>query len=184
MLDLDLYLASRGLTRDFVEPFPRLGSSVGVTAEASGVTKLTYFSPLVDLEVSQITMQTGSSTPSVTLTLGKIGLFEAESNGDCELVARTANDTTLFDTIGEVVSWAFDPTGGYAETYQLMAGSRYAIGVLQIGATAGRSAGIGVLNDLLEPVNIGIKTAQTDIDHDISGVAAAVAGTAHWFRLS
>jgi hypothetical protein len=51
------------------------------------------------------------------------------------LVARTANDTTLFTATNTTYTRSFDTAGGYPASYTLMAGTRYGIGVLSVGTT-------------------------------------------------
>jgi hypothetical protein len=52
-------------------------------------------------------------------------------------VARTASDTTLFNTANTKYTRALDTTGGYPATYAMTAGAEYFISLVQVGTTVG-----------------------------------------------
>lgn len=184
---LNALLPYLGMSVDVVETFPR-PSAIASVIPATGTTYLTYFTPLVTKTVSNFSMQTpaSGSAPS-SITLARIGLYTAAANGDVTLVARTASDTSLFDTGLEVETRAFATTGGYPASYELVAGTRYAVGVLQVGTTGGRmigatSAAGGVY--ALAPMISAAKSGQTDIDGNLTSVAANTTIATPWCRLS
>jgi hypothetical protein len=124
------------ITADYVDmsTLPRNISSASLVF-ASGTTNFTFFTPVQGGPVSQISIASGSRA-SVSLTLCRIGLYTYDFNTDeCTLVARTASDTTLFNTINTLYTRSFNTTGGYPASYTLVAGQRYALGVIQVGTT-------------------------------------------------
>jgi len=93
-----------------------------------------FFTPLVTVTVSQITMASGG-TAGTGATTTSMGLFTVNSSDQPLLVARTAVDTTLFQATNTVYTRSFDTGGGYPATYTLVAGTRYAVGVNSSGGT-------------------------------------------------
>jgi hypothetical protein len=81
------------------------------------------------------------------------------------LVARTASDTTLFNATSTLFTRSFDTTGGYPSSYTLTAGTRYALGVIQVGTTAASFAGVtgNTLITNLAPRVLGSVASQTDL---------------------
>lgn len=179
-------LAALGMSASVVDTAPRLTVSNSQTTNVDGTLYLTYFTPLVNLTVSQISMQSGATSLSSGLTLARMALYTAVANGDATLVARTASDTTLFDTTNEVETRAFATAGGYPATYDLVAGTRYAVGVLQVGTTPGRIAAslmpIGAA--VIAPIVAAIKTGQSDIAGNVTSVATPIVQATPWARLS
>jgi hypothetical protein len=95
----------------------------------------TFFTPLKNITVSQITMLSGNNA-STSLTLARMGLHTFDGT-TATLVARTANDTTLFTSTFTTYTRSFDTTGGFPATYELVAGQRYAFSFIVIAATMG-----------------------------------------------
>jgi hypothetical protein len=54
------------------------------------------------------------------------------------LVAQTASDTTIGNVANTIYSRTFSTAGGFPASYSLVAGSRYAVGFLLVGTTAGQ----------------------------------------------
>jgi hypothetical protein len=139
----------------------------GSGAPGLSTNAFVFFTPLINLTVSQISMAT-AGTASSGLTLARMGLYTFDGT-TMTLVARTANDTTLFNAAHTVFTRSFNTTGGYPSTYTLVAGERYAVGVCQTGSTAAnfRALAHQTLQELmlqnLSPRITGIKTAQTDL---------------------
>lgn len=106
---------------------------------SSGNVLLTFFTPLVTLTVSQILMSSGAVASS-GLTLARMGLYLATESA-VTLVARTASDTTLFAAQNTQYARSFSTVGSFPATYTLVAGTRYAVGVLQVGTTPAQLTG-------------------------------------------
>ncbi len=115
-----------------IDSIPRWAVSTSV-AVVSASTYLMQFTAPWDLTCTQMSMSTGA-TASATLTLARMGLFTV-SGDDYTLVVRTASDTTLFNAASTVHTRSWDTAGGYPASYSLVAGTRYALGVLVIGTT-------------------------------------------------
>lgn len=67
-------------------------------------------------------------------TLFRLSLYTVAANDAWTLVARSGGTITDATTAG-VTTIAFNTTGGYAATYALVAGTKYATGVCQVGGT-------------------------------------------------
>jgi len=64
-----------------------------------------------------------------------LGLYTLDGSGNLTLVARTANDTTIFATVNSDNQRSFDTTGGFAASVALSAGTRYAFSYIVVGAS-------------------------------------------------
>jgi len=152
-----------------------------VTA-TSGTVLLTYFTPLVSLTITQIAAISGNTAGS-GLTLARMGLYTVADDQNVTLVARTANDTTLFAATNTTYTRSLDTTGGYPASYSLVAGTRYAVGVIVVGTTvpnlAGKSGNAYVWG--ITPRISGQRLSQTDL---ATLTSVSVSGTYAFFRLS
>ena len=74
------------------------------------------------------------------LTLARFGIY-TRSGTTFTLVARTASDTTIFNTINTRYTRALDTTGSYPATYDFVAGNEYWISFIVVGTTAGNLLG-------------------------------------------
>ena len=90
----------------------------------------------------------------------------------------------MFNSNFTIFTRSFDTTGGYPATYNLVAGTRYALGVIQVGTTVATLAvsnyQTGSAN--LLPRIVGQKTGQTDLANNTGSVAASI--VAPWGRFS
>jgi hypothetical protein len=159
------------------------GTSSGI---ASGAVYWAFFTPVTSVTISQISVASGAAV-SASLTLARLGLYTADASGNCTLVARTASDTTLLGTAATVYARSLDTTGGYPSTYALSAGTRYAVGFIAVGTTAGSLASALSLASVaaLSPRVQGVRTGNSDLV--TSQTSAQYNGTiafAPWFRLS
>lgn len=124
---------------------------------------LTYFTARKSETVNNVRVNTGNTAAAATPTLCRIGLYSVDGAGNLTLVASTANDTTLFAGTFTVYTRAFSV--GYA----LVAGSRYALGLLVVSAAAmpkfgGIFPGGGVNAEIaIAPQLAGHITAQADL---------------------
>ena len=99
----------------------------------SGTLFLSYFTPMRDMTVSNIACASGNSASS-SLTVARMALYSTSgaTSGDlAQELASTTNDTTLFTTIQTVFTRAL------STSVSLVAGTRYAAGVLVVGTTMG-----------------------------------------------
>ena len=147
----------------FIETTFRAESLAGSLSPASGSVFLTFFTPLVSITISQILMSSGIVASS-GLTLARMGLYTVTESA-ANLVARTASDTTLFGSISTSYARSLATDGGFPSTYNLVAGTRYAVGVIQVGTTpaqlVGKFSQVGVTT--LAPRVTAIAFAQSDL---------------------
>ena len=123
------------LNQSGVETAPSRSSVSSQLTLVTGVVYMTHFTPFETTNVSQITCVSGNIA-SASLTYAAFGLYSYnEATGAYTLLARTASLTTLFNATQTAYTRSFDTTGGYPATYSLVAGSRYALGVLFVGTT-------------------------------------------------
>jgi hypothetical protein len=109
--------------------------SVDNLSTTSGRVFFTFFTPIQGGTVGQVSVASGT-TASSGLTAARIGLYTYDPLLDeGVLVARTASDTTLFNTANTIYTRSFNTTGGYPSSYTLVAGTRYALAVVQAGTT-------------------------------------------------
>lgn len=163
-----------------VPPRTQVASSQAIV---SGTVYFHQFTATRNMTVSQITMNT-AGTNSAGLTLCRMGLYTATDNG-AALVARTASDTTLFNSTFTAYTRSFDTTGGYPATYNLVAGQRYAVAVIAVGTTM-PAISVGTFTpatlSALTPRMGGIQAGQADLP--VSQGAFSNSTTHIWGRLS
>jgi hypothetical protein len=116
-----------------IDIYPRGELSNTTTPQTAGNPFYTFFTPAVTVSVSTITMTVAANVGS-GLTLARMGLYTFDET-TATLVARTANDTTLFTTATTAYTRSFDTTGGYPASYTLVAGSRYGVAAFFAGTT-------------------------------------------------
>lgn len=112
-----------------------------VLAPSSGDLDLTYFTPNVTRASTGFTLESGASAAS-GLTTCQVGLYSVTSNGNLNLVASIASDTTLFASTFTAYSRTWQ------SPVQLQAGQQYAFAVLQVGTTIAQLRGQGNLSPL------------------------------------
>ncbi|HCB59110.1 MAG TPA: hypothetical protein DEP82_14640 [Arthrobacter bacterium] len=144
----------------------------------NGTTHVTCFTPIRDVAITKLAASSGSPAWAGT-TLARLGLYTVTSAGVATLVAVTANDTTLFATANTVYEKSLDTAGGYPASYTLVAGQRYAIGVIGMGTTAGALRGGIVLNAISFRITKGGNLGAGGTDLATSGTIAAN-GTYPW----
>jgi len=150
----------------------------------SGYITFSFFTPLETMTISQITMG-NSSIPAASCTAARMGLYTFDGT-TATLVARTANDTTLFNSIYTSYTRSLSTTGGYPSTYTLTSGTRYAFAYIVVAATMPTiyNAPLGDNNagviGALSPRISGVRTGQTDLlaSTTINGPSDQVP----WFR--
>jgi len=132
-------------------------------AATAGTLYFVFFTPSQNVTATQVSMAS-NTTGSSGLTLARMGLYTFDGT-TATLVARTASDTTLFNSGSTLYTRSFDTTGGYPSSYTLTAGTRYALGVIQVGSQAASFAGVtgNTLITNLAPRTIGSVASQTDL---------------------
>jgi hypothetical protein len=132
------------------ETVNRVLGVAGNDTPATGVVCLTMFEAESNLTVGNVSMNTATANSS-GLTLARMGLYTIDGSGNATLVARTASDTTLFNSSNTLYTRTFSTVGGYPATYNLVKGQRYALGVICVG-----SAGGNYLSTLILSANTSI----------------------------
>jgi hypothetical protein len=165
---------------------PRARGLVQTTITVNpGTMHWVQFTPAADITVSQISMMTGTTAAS-GLTLARMGVYEVNSNGNSgTLLARTANDTTIFVGNNTLYTRSFDTAEGYPATITLTAGNRYALAHIITGSASGtRIAYVSMNAQILSvtPANNNFLNGQTDLPATPTGLSSLTVGV--WGRLS
>ena len=128
-----------------IDWLPRGHGVIGAAGASSGSLNLAFFTAPTNSTVTTITFISGG-TATASLTLCRFALFtvsETITDGTTltsptiTMVAQTASDTTIGNVPNTIYSRTFSTAGGYPASYSLVAGSRYAVGFLLVGTTAG-----------------------------------------------
>jgi hypothetical protein len=109
--------------------------AMGFRALANGTIVFGGFVPNANFTVSNITTVSHTSPATASdvggTTVRRMGLYTYNStSGAFTLVARTASDSTLWTTASTAYTRALATTGGYPSTYELVAGTIYAVGCI------------------------------------------------------
>lgn len=131
-------------TNTSIDWLPRGHGVLGNAFAASGGLILNFFTAPYSFTATTLTFCTGG-TATAGLSLCRFGLFtvsETITDGVTlptpvvTLVARTGNDTTIGNVQNTLYSRTF-VSDGLPNSYNLVAGTRYAAGLLVIGTTPG-----------------------------------------------
>jgi hypothetical protein len=147
-----------------IENLPRY-AAVSDVAQGGGEVTISFFTALEDTSLSQLIMFSGA-TQSSGLSLARMGFYTVNGSGDPTLVARTASDTTLFNTANTKYTKSFDTTGGYPASYTIQRGETYGIGVIQVGTTKASLRGVALGSSGLTsmtPVMARLKASESDL---------------------
>ena len=166
------------------ETFSRFFATNSLTI-ATGTMRYVQFVPVQDITVSSIAISSGS-VASAAVTLARFGIY-AINGSSLQLVSRTASDTTIFNTASTVYTRSLDTTGGYPATYTLTAGTRYYVGLIVVGTTAG-----SVVNTTLLPAQLAALSpalsyslaAQSDLPTAPTIASLTVSTAPYYARLS
>jgi hypothetical protein len=165
-----------------VDVYPRTGNSNATVS--SGTAYLTFFTPMWSATVSSLSIVSANTAASGT-SLARLGLYVFDGT-TATLVARTASDTSLLSTTNTVFTRTFSTVGGYPETYTLQAGTRYALGLIFVGATPGTVytafAALPAAIGALAPRVVGAVPLQTDLPTTSTSFTATT--VIPWGRLS
>ena len=158
----------------------------GNYATTSGFAYLSFFTPLQDRVVSNISIASGGVVGS-GLSLVRFGIYEFDGT-TATLVARTNNDSSRFTVANTVYTGALDSTGGFPTSYTLTAGSRYAVGFVIVGSTLPQILGhsnastSGAVVSSLTPRIAGGIASQSDLP--TTRTSFSNASVRFWSRLS
>lgn len=160
-------------TNTSIDWLPRGHGTIGNAAAFSGSLMLAFFTAPYSFAATRLTFITGG-TATASLSLCRFALFTVNetivdsvtgTSPIITMVARTANDTTIGNVSQTIYSRAF-ATDGYPASYSIVAGTRYAAGVLVVGSTAGTwQAGTVTTGALarLPPMAAGVVTGLSDM---------------------
>ena len=150
----------------------------------SGTMYFTFFTPLRDLTVSSIRMASAGSSTSGT-SLIRFGLYTFDGT-TANMVARTANDVSIFSLPQTVYQRNFSTDGGFPSTYNLIKGQRYAVAVIVVATNTGNayvsSAAVPNALNSLDPRMTGLHAGHSDLQTTNSTFTSTT--TAYWARLS
>lgn len=156
------------LTR--MEPTDVMTTGLSSVAAVSGELLITYMTAPSSYAVTKLRYMTGAAQTGA-ITMNKLGLYTIAANGDLTLAGRTANDTTVVGANITASPRSLDTTGGYPASYDVTFGTRYAIGIVLVGAGLGGLRGTFGPTGLL-PKTRAVLTGQTDLPTSI--VAASL----------
>jgi hypothetical protein len=160
-------------TTTSIDWLPRGHGVIGAAGTASGHLMLAFFTAPYSFTATTLTFITGG-TATASLSLARFALFTVDetiidsvtgTSPIITMVARTANDTTIGNVSQTIYSRAF-ATDGYPASYSIVAGTRYAAGVLVVGSTAGTwQAGTVTTGAItrLPPMAAGVVTGLSDL---------------------
>ena len=171
-------------TTAFIDATDRVALTTAVPPVSNAVY-WTFFTPAYTLTISQIAY--ACTTAAAGVTLCRYGLYTADAAGNATLVARTASDTTIFNSSNTVFTRSLNTTGGYPSSYTLTAGTRYAVSICIAAANTGAVSGVacpGVIAALSPRVQ-GVRTGANDIlTSQGSGQYNGTVAHIYWARLS
>jgi hypothetical protein len=155
------------------EALPRRAvNSSAVALAASGNLRGNYFTARKTETATQVRMWSGSTAAAATPTLVRAGLWTVDASGNgTALVASIANDTTLFAAASTAYTRSFSSSVG------LVAGTRYAFGILVVSGAAiptfiGASNGMGA--EMFVAPALGFRvTGQSDLPSTFTATAGA-----------
>lgn len=160
----DLYASQGNYLSTRVETMNRYeaASSNGLT---SGSIRLTYFTPDRTLTVSSLLICSGG-VGGAGISLTRLGIYTVDGSNNCTLVARTASNVAILSGIDTVYTEPLATAGGYPASYQLVRGTRYALGVICVFSSTApqvRAMTPGVGLTQLAPLLARIWSGQTDL---------------------
>lgn len=118
-----------------VEPFNALFAIGSVTA-TTGRAYIVPFRARTSKTISTIYTRT-RGTAATSVTAARMGLFTIDSSTNvATLVARTANDTSLWGATFTQYTRTLDTAGGYPSSYDVVRGSWYGFGMIVISTAS------------------------------------------------
>lgn len=132
----DLYSGFGHRLSTVVEPFPAWAFS-GNAALTSGTVYFQFWTADITPALARM-LYDSRGVASSGLTLARLGIYSVSGN-TLTLVARTASDTTIGNTVNAESSVVFDTTGGFPSTLTPTRGTLYALAVILVGTTPGNA---------------------------------------------
>ena len=167
-----------------IDVYPRSSVVSATGVINNGEVRLSMFTPAADVTVTGITVVTGA-TAQVGASLVRMGLYSVNTTtNEITLIAQTANDVTICATNNTAHRRVFDTAGGLPASVNLVAGTRYAVGLIVVGASTTptlHTTGSGAAMLALSPRMNGLLTGRTDLP---ATATPSTAGSMPWFRLS
>lgn len=160
-----------------IDSIARTDAQASITL-TSQTMLLGYFTPEVAFTATNL-LVCASTTQSATITLGRMGLYSVDGSGNLTLLQGTTNDTALLGTGSTVYTKAITSTA-------LTRGSRYAVGLLMVGTTAGSvrgASGVAALTSL-SPRTAAAVTGQSDLPSSVAVGSLTTSGNTPWFGLT
>jgi hypothetical protein len=156
-----------GRTDDGLETMPRwAATNLTSITMSSGALRLAYFTARRTATVTAIRVNSGNTAAGATPTLVRAGLYSVDSSGNLTLLSAITSDTSIF----AATQTAY--TRNLATSQQVIAGQRYAIGVIVVtGAAAPTMSGAlcGIPSEnAISPQLCGTLTSQSDLPSSIT----------------
>jgi len=159
-----------------------LNAGAGV-ATTSGKVDVTCFTPVVNMTITKLAAMT-SGTAWTGHTVARMGLYTVDGAGALTLVAQTASDPTMFTAPNAVSQKVLDTAGGYPASYALVAGQRYALGIIGVGQTAGQLRAGSATSVLAQRGNVPGGTMGTGLTDLPTSGTVTVTGNCPWSELA
>lgn len=147
-----------------------------LSATASGMMLLSYFTARRSEDITTITTICGTTPAAATPTLCKVGVYSEASSGDLTLVAQSANTTSMWASSN--TAYAVSTTA----TFSKVAGQRYACAMICVTGGAlptlvGKGgfgiAAVGTQWFSTSPRLFASITGQTDLPASIANASLA-----------
>lgn len=151
--------------------------SLGANNQTTGTgnLRLSFFTARKSETSTQARMVSGSTAAAATPTLVRWGLYSIAANGDGTLVASIANDTTLFAAINTAY------TRSWSVAYAMVAGQRYALGLLVVSGAAAPtilgSVSVDSNESAVAPRLTGNISGQADLPASFLAASVAIGST-------
>ncbi len=154
-------------SKTVVASVPRESCNGSITC-TSGALLLSFFTATKDITIDTVRMFSTGTAAGATPTVVRVGLFTVQSDGSLGLVHFTSNNTSYLSSTNTKYEIALD--GSYA----LVAGKRYATGVLVVTGAAAPT----ILGNVLQaqfaktdgPLIGAVVTGQTNLPDTVAAV--------------
>jgi hypothetical protein len=165
-----------------IDWLPRGHGTIGLTNATSGMLNLAFFTAPYSITATTITF-VNAATATASLSLCRFALFTVSetltdsvtaTTPSITMVARTASDTTIGNVANTIYSRTFSTAGGYPASYNIVGGTRYAVGLLIVGSTPGSWQAATVTAGIymrLPPMAAGAVTGLSDIATSATSVS-------------
>ena len=156
----------------------------GSTEIQNDLVYLYYFTPISNFTLNSFSL--ACLTESVDATHIRIGLYSVSSlDSSLSLLARTDSDTSLFSASNTKYTKTLGTSGGYPSTYSLIAGNRYAVGIIFLSQSQNVEliSTANIYQDILLPTNKNIASVSGELDLPITisnASAQVISGGIAW----